>query len=220
MPVVTKTSATFSDRLKSLRNKHRLTLQQLGDASGISQQGVWNYENRGDEPSASILFSLADALGVDGRWLLSGVGSGEIKAPVLPPDVIHIAWAIFYLSPERKKALAVLMGVELEQNPSPEIHQNGAAAEPGSFPDQSKFDETATYSERLRWAMERARMSQSDVARAVGVEPQSIQYLCDRTKHAQGSNFTAQIAAATNVSAYWLETGKNPPGTPIAKEKD
>lgn len=103
---------TFASRLRASRDKQGMTLKQLGDAAGISQQGVWNYENRGDEPSASILFALADALGVEARWLFSGVGTDEAKAPVLAPEVLRIAKAMAVQSPERKHALAVLLGVD------------------------------------------------------------------------------------------------------------
>lgn len=65
-----------------------------------------------------------------------------------------------------------------------------------------------TYAERLTWAMERAEMSQSDLARVVGIKPQSIQYLCDSNRNAQGSKYNSRMAAALSVSATWLETGK------------
>jgi transcriptional regulator with XRE-family HTH domain len=106
----------FKDRLKASRERRKLTLKQLGNLSGVSQQSIWNYENRGDEPSAVILFALADALGVDPRWLLSGAGEREVASAALPKDVVRIASAIVHQTPEKKHALAVLLGVTFESD--------------------------------------------------------------------------------------------------------
>ena len=104
---------TFADRLNQTRENRGFTLKQLGDAAGISQQGVWNYENRGNEPSASILFALADALAVDPRWLFSGTGSADDRPAAFAPQVVRIALAISAQSSERKQAIATLLGVNL-----------------------------------------------------------------------------------------------------------
>jgi len=65
-----------------------------------------------------------------------------------------------------------------------------------------------TYAKRLNWAMSNAAISQSELARAIGVKPQAIQYLCQKgTK----STHTTKIAKALGVSADWLDTGKGSP---------
>lgn len=108
---------TFAARLSQSREARKLTLKQLGGAAGISQQVVWNYENRGDEPSASILFALADALGVDPRWLFFGEGQNECKPVVFAPQVTRIALVISAQSPDRRQAIATLLGVDFEGTP-------------------------------------------------------------------------------------------------------
>ncbi|RZL00510.1 MAG: hypothetical protein EOP36_15340 [Rubrivivax sp.] len=70
------------------------------------------------------------------------------------------------------------------------------------------MNEWKTFTGRLLWAMSRAgKTNQSELARAVGVKPQSIQYLCHPESHAQGSTHTAALARELRVSADWLATG-------------
>ncbi|RTL40542.1 MAG: XRE family transcriptional regulator [Burkholderiales bacterium] len=68
-----------------------------------------------------------------------------------------------------------------------------------------------TFRERLEWAMQqKGGISQSELARQVGVKPQSIQHLLDPKKNAQGSSHTAKIAKALGVSPEWLASGAGP----------
>ncbi|WP_051709940.1 LexA family protein [Andreprevotia chitinilytica] len=55
--------------------------------------------------------------------------------------------------------------------------------------------------------MKNANVSQSELARAVGIKQQSIQYLCDLSKHARGSKYTTEIARHLQVSPEWLSNG-------------
>lgn len=66
----------------------------------------------------------------------------------------------------------------------------------------------ATYGERLQWAMHRKKLSQSELARRIGIKPQSIQHLLDPKKGAQGSSHTAKMANALDVSPQWLASGE------------
>lgn len=70
--------------------------------------------------------------------------------------------------------------------------------------------EGSLYADRLRWAMDVAGISQSDLARKIGVTPQSVQYLSTPENNARGSKHTNAIARATGVSAQWLEMGYGP----------
>lgn len=70
----------------------------------------------------------------------------------------------------------------------------------------------ASYASRLNWAMQRAgKTNQSELARAVGVKPQSIQYLCDPQGGARGSSHTPSLARELGVCAEWLATGLGSP---------
>lgn len=55
--------------------------------------------------------------------------------------------------------------------------------------------------------MQHARMSQSELARAIGIKPQSVQYLLNPAKSAAGSRHIAAIARALDVSTDWLALG-------------
>ncbi|RTL31104.1 MAG: hypothetical protein EKK47_08795 [Burkholderiales bacterium] len=69
-----------------------------------------------------------------------------------------------------------------------------------------------SYAGRLLWAMRRAgKTNQSELARTVGVKPQSIQYLCDPQAGAQGSSHTPSLARVLGVQADWLATGQGKP---------
>src|SRR5262245_50168330 len=72
--------------------------------------------------------------------------------------------------------------------------------------------EWSSYSGRLMWAMRRAgKTNQSELARAIGVRPQSIQYLCDPDSGAQGSTHTPALARELGVMADWLARGEGQP---------
>ncbi|RZI86297.1 MAG: XRE family transcriptional regulator [Rubrivivax sp.] len=69
--------------------------------------------------------------------------------------------------------------------------------------------EWKTYGGRLAWAMNRAgKTNQSELARAIGVKPQSIQYLCGPGSNAQGSIHTPALAKVLGVSPDWLARGE------------
>lgn len=75
-----------------------------------------------------------------------------------------------------------------------------------------KNSEWDSYTGRLLWAMSRAgKTNQSELARAVGVKPQSIQYLCDPNAGARGSSHTPSLARELGVGAEWLSTGQGQP---------
>ncbi len=85
-----------------------------------------------------------------------------------------------------------------------------------------KNREWESYAGRLGWAMRRAgRTNQSELARAIGVKPQAIQYLCDLDAGAQGSSHTPALARELGVRADWLARGEGQPlekAPPVAAE--
>lgn len=58
---------------------------------------------------------------------------------------------------------------------------------------------------RLRYALNVRGMSQSELARRLGLKQQAVQYLC--SDQAQRSRYTYEIARELAVSAEWLATG-------------
>lgn len=67
-----------------------------------------------------------------------------------------------------------------------------------------------TFSERLIEALAQRGMTQAELARAVGLKQQAIQYLCDKDKNAKGSRKAHEIAQALKVNYPWLIYGNGP----------
>ena len=65
-----------------------------------------------------------------------------------------------------------------------------------------------TYAERLNHAMELNGVSQSELARRVGIKAQAVQYIC--SGRGRRSSYTAEFARELGVNAEWLATGKGP----------
>jgi hypothetical protein len=65
-----------------------------------------------------------------------------------------------------------------------------------------------TYGERLKWAIKNAEITQTKLARMAGIQPQTVQYLCDKKNAAQGSRHNSKFSEILKINAYWLETGK------------
>lgn len=70
--------------------------------------------------------------------------------------------------------------------------------------DQDKH--LATLSERLSYALKYTKVSQSELARRIGIKQQAIQYLC--ASNATKSKFTYEIADALDIRSDWLAQGK------------
>lgn len=65
---------------------------------------------------------------------------------------------------------------------------------------------TSTIGERLNQALEYAGMSQTDLAKAIRVTPQAVQFICaGKTKR---TRYSAAIAKALRISPDWLENGR------------
>jgi transcriptional regulator with XRE-family HTH domain len=63
-------ASTFGTRIKELRNKQKLTLEQLAQASGSAKSYIWELENKNPpRPSADKLSLIAQTLGVTVDYL-------------------------------------------------------------------------------------------------------------------------------------------------------
>ena len=60
----------FGLRLRELREKKRLSQQQLADWLGLTRSSISNYENNTQTPPADTLVRLADIYGVSVDYLL------------------------------------------------------------------------------------------------------------------------------------------------------
>lgn len=107
---------TFAERCKHARELASLSLAKVADRIGVSTQAVWNYENRPDGGvSVELLFPLADALGVEARWLATGEGVMVLGETLSfeARRAAKMANTLAVLTDEKLGALSVLLGVRL-----------------------------------------------------------------------------------------------------------
>ena len=86
----------FGLRLRELREKKRLSQQQLADWLGLTRSSISNYENNTQTPPADTLVRLADIYGVSVDYLL-GVKNDRKRVLVIGG-----------LTPSQEKALEIL----------------------------------------------------------------------------------------------------------------
>jgi transcriptional regulator with XRE-family HTH domain len=71
----------FGDRIKELRTKEGLTLDQLAQKTGSSKSYIWELENKNPpRPSAEKLSSIAGALGVTIDYLIGSDDQTLVQA--------------------------------------------------------------------------------------------------------------------------------------------
>ena len=77
----------MAQRIASKRNALQLSVKEVADHIGLSQQSIYLYEKGEREPSGENLFALADLLGVSARWIILGTDDGTAAPARLPPDL-------------------------------------------------------------------------------------------------------------------------------------
>lgn len=82
-------SDTIHSRIKKARTDKGLTLQQLGEAAGVSAQAAQQWEEGGNTPRAKRLSAIAAALGVSEVWLQFGDEAATQSPP--PPRFADFA---------------------------------------------------------------------------------------------------------------------------------
>ncbi|HVR70280.1 MAG TPA: helix-turn-helix transcriptional regulator [Vicinamibacteria bacterium] len=81
----------LGERLRELRVRRGLSLDDLAAAAGISRAYLWKLEKKPDSnPSLELLEKLANGLGTTvGRLLPGGVSSGDQRDVALPPSLVE-----------------------------------------------------------------------------------------------------------------------------------
>jgi transcriptional regulator with XRE-family HTH domain len=96
--------AALGTRIKLLRELRGMTLQQVGDASGLTKSHVWEMEKGlSVNPTVNAIWGLSAALVVDPGTLL---GLND-KLPNISPEALRIAGMI---DREFKRAIAKAEG--------------------------------------------------------------------------------------------------------------
>ena len=62
--------ASFSDRLKELRNEKKLTQKSLGEAIDLSWRSIQDYERGKQQPTSGVLSGMSDYFNVSTDYLL------------------------------------------------------------------------------------------------------------------------------------------------------
>lgn len=60
----------FGEKLRTLRERRKLSLRQLGDMLGVSKNYVWNMEKGKKTPNAAMILKIADVFGVTPNQLM------------------------------------------------------------------------------------------------------------------------------------------------------
>lgn len=76
MPPYDDLDRKIGDRIKSARKHRRMSLSKLAAELGLTYQQVQKYETGRNRVSASTLFRIAEALGVELSFLFGGCSSG------------------------------------------------------------------------------------------------------------------------------------------------
>lgn len=85
--------ATTGDRIRHIREKKKMTQDQLAEAAGISKGFLSDVENNKRNISSQALLRIANALGASVDYLLQGESKQivEERAPVIIPPTLSQA---------------------------------------------------------------------------------------------------------------------------------
>ena len=92
------------ERIFELLGSKRSRQLDLAKAIGVSAQTVSSWKTRGSDPSAKLISSIADFLGVSTDYLLTGKESQTKKIEVIP-------------DPELKRMIDILTGIMNDPDP-------------------------------------------------------------------------------------------------------
>ena len=102
----------FSERLKSLRLNNKLTQKSLGNAMGLTDAAVTQMEKEKRAVSVEVLCALADYFDVSLDYLAGRTDRPlppDAEAPFVSPDELELLERYRALSPEKRKAIDMLM---------------------------------------------------------------------------------------------------------------
>jgi transcriptional regulator with XRE-family HTH domain len=104
----------FGNRLRRLRQAKKLTMEQLAEAVGVSKSYIWALENnpeqRTQRTSATVMNSLAKALGVTLQDLLGEAPPEPLGEEANPEDVVFFR-NYMDMSPEDRENYRKMMEI-------------------------------------------------------------------------------------------------------------
>lgn len=72
----------LSEKIKFIREKHKLSQTELGDALGVAQKLISNWESGRNDPSLQNIMLLIEKFNVSPSWLLTNKGDEEINTDI------------------------------------------------------------------------------------------------------------------------------------------
>lgn len=92
-------------RIREIRLAQNMTLKELGDQIGRRPHSIWDYENHKTRIPASVLYAIAQVLGVSMNDLCADDDdpptNGSDPAPLPPPPSARAA--VHALAPRRRR---------------------------------------------------------------------------------------------------------------------
>lgn len=76
----------FARRLKQLRTDHKLTQKELSEKLNVTQNAIFNWENRKREPSANMIEKIAALFEVPPAYLMGWKDASEDISYTFPTD--------------------------------------------------------------------------------------------------------------------------------------
>lgn len=95
--------------LKRLRERDRVTQQQLASAVGVSQQSINKYENHNIEPDIDTLIAIADFFHTSVDYLLGHTLIADGSDHRLTQDEMDMISKYRFLSPKEKESIHLIL---------------------------------------------------------------------------------------------------------------
>lgn len=96
---------TIGTRLRELRQKRKLRLEQVAEIIGVNKSTVSSYENGGRQPSYDILVSLARLFRVSTDYLLGLTDDRKIDVSGLTEHEVDVICELVSMMAEKNERL-------------------------------------------------------------------------------------------------------------------
>lgn len=107
-------STPFGNRLRRLRQEKNLTMEQLAEQVRVSKSYIWALENKPEDKtqrtSATVMNSLAKALGVTLQDLLGEAPPSPLGEEAAPEDVVFFR-NYMGMTPEERESYRKMMEI-------------------------------------------------------------------------------------------------------------
>lgn len=107
-------SAKTAERIKLLAKLKNIAIKDMLEQCDLNKNALYTMQSRGSWIQANNLAKIADYLGCSVDYLLGRSDKSTLVAPEYDEGTEKLIAAILELPPEKKKALADLMGIDYE----------------------------------------------------------------------------------------------------------